>query len=266
MDESAQVDDMPDVSLIDNDMAQPTEATPSETPVETAAQEGTDTQEQPTEGTDNAAEGEQPPTPQEEAQQGTQDDEAAQRARNEAYAQRRIQERQRTRQNVAQQIDQAYGPKTEEDLVQEGYDPAQAQIEALRQEMQYERQKTQIAELNAGLQAEAVNVTHDFPLFDPNSKEFDAEFAKEVEESYKIASRLQVDDNGIVINAEVPLYDYYQRMATIYNRGTSRGQQQGQQEYQQMLARTENPGGSSSTSTGDSLEDLEARLADVVIS
>jgi hypothetical protein len=259
------VDDMPDVSLMDNDIAQPIEATPSETPAEQATQEGADTKEQPQEGEDNAPEGEQPPTQEEEAQQ-PQDDEAAIRARNEAYAQRRIQERQRTRQNVAQQIDQAYGPKTEEDLVQEGYDPAQAQIEALRQEMQYERQKTQIAELNAGLQAEAVNVTHDFPLFDQNSKEFDAEFAKEVEESYRIASRLQVDENGIVVNAEVPLYDYYQRMATIYNRGTSRGQQQGQQEYQQMLARTENPGGSSSTSSGDSLDELEARLADVVIS
>lgn len=262
-DNESPVDDMPDVSLMDNDIAPATDA-PSETPVEQAAQEGTDTPAEEAPADDKPTpEGEPQPAQEEQPQQ--QDDEAAIKARNEAYARQRIQERQRTKQTVEQQLDQTYGPKTEEQLVEEGLDPNQAQIEALRQEMQYERQRTQIAELNAGMQAEAVNVTHDFPVFDPNSKKFDPEFAKEVEESYRIAARLQTDDNGIVLNAEVPLYDYYQRMANIYNRGTSVGQQQGQQEYQQMLSRTENPGGSSSTNSSNSLDDLEARLADVVI-
>lgn len=260
MADTDQVDDIPDVSLMGDDIAPSTDETPSETPVENAENEGTDTQEESTEGSQETSEGEQEPEKQPE-----QDDAAAQKARNEAYARQRIQERQRTKQQIAQQLDQTYGPKSEDDLIEEGLDPAQAQIEALRQEMQYERQKTHIAELNAGLQSEAVNVTNDFPVFNPNSKDFDPEFAGIVEQQYKQAARLQLDDNGIVVNADVPLYDFYQQMATIYNRGTERGAQQGQQEYQQMMARTENPGGSSSTSKGDSLADLEERLGDVVI-
>lgn len=257
-----QVDDTPDVSLIDTDWKAPLNEEPSETPVENAEHEGTDTQEERTEETtDDKSEGEQEPTTEPE-----QDDAAAQKARNEAYARQRIAERQRTRQEVAKQLDQTYGPKTEDDLIEEGLDPAQAQIEALRQEMNYARQRTEIAELNAGLQAEAVNVTNDFPVFNPKSPDFDPEFAGIVEQQYKQAARLQLDDNGIVVNADVPLYDYYQQMATIYNRGTERGAKQGQQEYQQMMSRTENPGGSSSSSKGDSLQDLEDRIGDMVIS
>jgi DNA polymerase III gamma/tau subunit len=281
-DNTSPVDDMPDVSLVTNDIAPAPDATPSETPAEQAVQEGADTQEQPKEAEVNTAEGEQPPAEQQQEQQ-PQDDEAAIRARNEAFARQRIAERQRTRQAVEQQINQAYAPKTEEDLVNEGYDPAQAQIEALRQEMYYHQQKSQIAEMNAGLQSEAVNIANDFPIFrqflpgtertDPQTgyvtgtpnPEYDPEFTKMVQESYAQAARLQVDENNIILNAEVPLYDYYQRMATIYNRGTSRGQQQGQQEYQQMLSRSENPGGSSSTTNDNSLEALEERLGDMVI-
>jgi hypothetical protein len=185
-------------------------------------------------------------------------------------ARQRIQERQqqqRTKQAVAQQLDQTYGPKTEEQLVQEGYDQRDAQIEALRQEMTYKEQRTQIAELNAGMQVEAVNVTNDFPVFNPNSPDFDPEFTQMVEQQYKQAARLQTDENNIIVNAEVPLYDFYQQMAQIRSQGIARGEQRGQQAYQQMLSRTENPGGSSSTSNkGDeSLADLEARLGDAVI-
>jgi hypothetical protein len=61
------------------------------------------------------------------------------------------------------------------------------------------------------------------------------------------------------------LYDFYARKAISYQRAIERGQKQGQQEYQQMMSRTENPGGSSSTSKGDSLQDLEDRIGDMVI-
>lgn len=263
MDEN-QVDDTPDVSMIDTDFNAPLNPEPSETPVENAEHEGTDTQADETDGTEKTSEDEQPSVPEEQKTE-TDDEAAAQKARNEQYARQRIQERQRTRQNVEQQIEQAYGAKTEQELVEEGMTEQQAQIEALRQEMQFERQKSHIAELNAGLQAEAVNVTNDFPVFNPNSKDYDPEFAQIVESQYKAASRLQTDDNGIVINADVPLYDFYSQMNTIYNRGATKGQAQGQQEYQQMMSRTENPGGSSSTSKGDSLAEMEERFGDVVI-
>lgn len=188
-------------------------------------------------------------------------------------ARRAYQERQRTKQQVAQQLDQVYGPKTKEDLVEEGMDEAKAEVEALRQEMAFERQRATIAELNAGLQADAVNVLNDFTEFDPKpdatgkptNPDYDPEFTQQVQQAYNRAARLQTDENGIVLNAEVGLYDFYKQMHDIYQRGNSRGSEQGQAEALQMLSRTENPGTSSTKPTGDSLEEMEERLGDVVI-
>lgn len=257
-----QVDDMPDVSLMGDDIPASTDDTPSQSDEQAAP--GTETQdEQKNDAEEKPSEGNQEPAPEE--QKPETDDAAAIKARNEAYARQRIQERQRVKQQVERQVDQTYGPKTEEDLINEGYSEQQAQILALREEMNYKEQRTQIAELNAGLQVETVNVVNDFPVFNPNSEDYDKEFAEMVANQYKVAARLQTDENNIVINAEVPLYDFYQQMANIRSQAASKFQQQGQQQYQEMLARTENPGGSSSTSSGNSLDELEERLGDVVI-
>lgn len=186
------------------------------------------------------------------------------------------QQRQRNRDQIAQQLDQHYGPKTQDELVAEGIDQTQAGLEALRQEMAYKEERSRISELNAGMRTEAVEVTKAFPVFDKDAKDYDEAFAKDVEQAYKIASRLQTvqvtdpatgQPTEIITNADVPLYDFYQRMATIYNRGTSRGETQRQSDVQDMLARTENPGGSSSVNgpPAGSLEEMEARLGDVVI-
>lgn len=179
-------------------------------------------------------------------------------------------QRQQARSQFADAIDQNYGPKTEEDFVNEGLDPAQAQVEALRAEMQYKEQRTQIAELNAGLQSDAVNVMHDMPVFDPNSKSFDEAFTSQVESLYKTAARVQADENGLVLNAEVPLYDFYKQMYDVYSRGNTTGALSQAQANAAMTAAAEEPGGSSSTNKGpltpsDELAEMEARLGDVVI-
>jgi hypothetical protein len=254
--------DVEDVSLIDNQIAPKTDA-PSE-PADEGKEDAAATEDKPAEDAKpETSEGEQSP----EKPQETAPDETEQKRANEAAAARRVQERARTRNQVAQQLDQTYGPKTEDQLVEEGLSRQDAQIQALREEMQYQQQRTHIAEMNAGLQTEAVNVYNDFPVFNPESKDYDADFAQMVERQYATSARLQTDENGIVLNAEVPLYDFYQSMATIYNRGQSKGNQTAQADALEMLARTENVGGSSSTSgnSSDELSDLEERLADTVI-
>jgi hypothetical protein len=199
-----------------------------------------------------------------------------QRQADRTRAQQEFQNRQRTRQQVAQQLDQGYGPRSEEDLIEQGMEPQQASVEALRQEMAYKEQRAFVAELNANMQSDAVNASNDFPVFNPNSKDFDPDFTAEVDVLYRQAARLQtvqtgVDQSGkpieVITNAEVPLYDFYQRMAKVYSQGTTKGAQVGQQEMQQMISRTENPGGSSSTSgnSSDDLQSMEERLGNVVI-
>ncbi|HEX4774758.1 MAG TPA: hypothetical protein VH234_04545 [Candidatus Saccharimonadales bacterium] len=280
-DATAEIDDMPDIPLIGNPPAaddQPAETPPAEPAADKGkddaaatppAKDGEGQGDKPAEN--KPAEGEEkPPTDQpaktgEDGKPADTPKELTPEERQRAAAQA-FQQRQRARTQVAQQIDQVYAPKSEEDLVNEGMDQQSAQVEALRQEMLFKEQRTQIAELNATLRSEAVEAMHDMPVFDENSKNYDPAFTQQVQAAYLRASRLQADDNGIVLNAELPLYDFYKSMYDIYERGNTQGATQQQQDAAAMLANVENPGGSSSTSKGEeSLEDMEARLGDVVI-
>lgn len=254
-------EDVADVSLIDTPIEEPTDE-PSKAE-EQPKEDGSDAQDKPedakTEGEDT------PPTeqPKEEAQPPAED--TAEQAK--ARAQMEYQNRQRTRQQVQKQIDENYGPKTEEDFINEGVDPVQAKLEAMQSQLDYREQRAYIAELNAGMQAEAVNVFNDFPEFNPQSPDYDPEFAQMVEAQYQTAARLQTDETGLVTNADIPLYEFHERMHNIYSRGATKGQKQAQADTAQMLARTEDIGGSSSTNTskGDDLASLEERLGDMVI-
>jgi hypothetical protein len=185
-------------------------------------------------------------------------------------AYRAYQERRARQQAVEQQIDQVYAPKSQDELYQENIDQGlteeqaqyKAEVQALREEMQYAAQRTQIAELNASMQAEAVNALNDFSVFNPDSKDYDPEFSEMVQSRYQ--KTIQMDDNGLILAAQEPLYDYYKQMADIYNRGASKGTQQGQAEMQEMLAKTEAVGGGSQGSKGaETLEEMGERLADV---
>ena len=267
-----QEDDIADVSLIDTPDDVTTDTSESGNTAEEATNEGAATQ------TEEGEDSKSPDTDatkvdsEEESSEQQQQEQPSKEERDRAAA-RAWQERQRNRRQIENQLDETYGPKSAEDLQQEGLDPAQAQIEALRQEMAYREQRTQIAELNAGLIAEASEVMSDMPIFrelnpdgSPNP-DYDPQFAQFVENQYKMAARLETDDRGNIINAEVPIYDFYKSMYDTRQAAIARGQQIGQQTAQQMLSRTENPGGSSSTNgnQADDLEAMEERLGNVRI-
>lgn len=262
-------DNIPDVSLTEAlpDKTEPTAESQPSKPDEKPTQ-ATDAQDKPTEKADekepDAADTQAADDQEKKADEAEPADDKAERQRR---AQQEYQNRQRVRQQVAQQLDQFYGPKTAEQLVEEGLSQQDAQIQALREEMAYKEQRAQIAELNASMQAEAVNVFHDYPVFDPNSKDFDQEFTQQVEQAYKTAARFQVDDHGNIVNAEVPIYQFYQQMADIYSRGATKGNQQGQEAVLQTIARTDDVGGSTPTrgSGEKTLQELEDELGDVVL-
>lgn len=185
------------------------------------------------------------------------DDVAAKKRHNDEMAKQRIASQNRkTRQDVLKQVDENYAPKSEEEFVAEGLSAAEAKIEALRQEMQFRDTRNYIADLNTGLKNDAEIVIRDHPIYDESSPDYDPEFTKEVEEAYKIASRLQVDENGVVLNAEVPLGDFYSRMAKIRERGNVRGQVDGQKDALKMLSRTEPVGSTNTKSTEKSAADM----------
>ena len=263
--------DIEDVSLIDTPIAPATD--PASESADESQNQGADTEQDQSDSSGDANNDEakeSPDTNQEEGADKTQDEQPQQltKEQRDQAARQAYLERQRNRQQVEQQIDQQFGPSSAEELIAQGVDPQQANVEALRQEIAFSQERARVAELNAGMRAEAVEVFSDFPVFNPQSKDYDPDFAQMVEVQYKQAARVQTSDDGsIILNAEIPLYDYYQQMATIYNRGTSRGAEVGQQQMADQLSRTETLGGSSSTNgpAPGSLDELEHRLADVPI-
>lgn len=172
-------------------------------------------------------------------------------------------ERQRTRNDVTQKINQEYAPPSEQQLVEQGLSEQEARIEAKLQEVNFAQERSRVAELNAGMRDEAVQVQQQFDIFNPSSPNYDKEFTEQVGDNYKRDARVQ-QDGDMILNADVPLYDYYQQWYNSYNRGLSRGTQQAQANSEQMLARTENPGGSSSKTTGElSQEEFLAQYGDM---
>lgn len=273
--------DIPDVSLLDTPdvKAEQSDDKPGDT-ADNKPNEGADAKEE----SDDAKADESGDAEKTDEAKAAEGDESQEKDGNEQQpaptrqeaAQNAFRQRQRNREQIAQQLDTMYGPKTEEELIDQGVDPNQAPIESMRQELAYKEERTRISELNAGMRADAVEVTRDFPIFDEKSKEYDAEFAAQVAASYQQAARLQEMQIGtnpdgspitIISNADLSLYDHYQQMNNIYQRGTSRGARQMQSDNSAMMARTENPGGSSSANgpAAGSLEEMESRLGDVVI-
>lgn len=181
-------------------------------------------------------------------------------------ARQAYQERQRNRSEIAKQIDENYAPKSAEDFVaEEGISQEQAQIKALEARLSFNEQKNEVVQRTADLTYQSSEVLQTLPIFNPASPEYDPEFTNMVDQQYLQVSRFEADDHGNILNAEVPLIDFYKQMADIYSRGATKGSQQAQANAVQMLSRTEAVGGSSSANTSSDLDDLEARLGNVRI-
>lgn len=200
----------------------------------------------------------------EEPEKPSEDDEAARKRHNDEMAKQRIaQSNQKTRQEVLKKVDASYGPAEVEEPKLDGLSEAEAKIAQLqyqleqdRAQREFEKQRDFIADLNTGLKNDAELVMRDHPVYDEKSPSYDPTFTKEVEEAYKQAARLEIDENGIVVNAEVPLGEFYDRMAKIREGGIQRGEIQREKDKQTMESRTESTGSTNTKSTEKSPEDM----------
>ena len=264
-----QEDQTKDIKAVDT---APAEETPQE-PISDAekAQEKEPATEEPKTDEPNAeeseekvAEGESP----EEPAQPSEDDEAAKKARNAEMAKRRIDDKKKLQRQFAEAVDTNYAPKTKDEFVEEGFDEHKAEIEALRQEVQFDKTRTYLAELNSGLKVDAQQVLSDFSIFDEKSPDYDAEFAQKTQERYERIARLEktkLDDGSeIVTRAEEPLYDFFAEEVANYNRGKEQGQTVGQKETLKMMSRSESPQNNTKPNTDKSademtIEEMEAK-------
>lgn len=157
-----------------------------------------------------------------------------------------VAKRNELRQEVEQTNSQAYRTETPEELVEQGLSQEEAENEALRQEMQMREFNTHVADLNANLNLEALQVMQDFPVFDPDSSDYDSDFSAKVRTLYEQAAQPKVDRRtGLVVQSNIAPYEFYKAFAdTRTESGTQsrvEGQIEGQKAADKQLAAAETP-------------------------
>lgn len=137
---------------------------------------------------------------------------------------------------------EVYQPAAEDELTDQTnpetgqpYTSLEAKIEAMRQQQEMEKYNTQVAEAQLTIESESQRVLNDFPVFNPDSSEYDKELAEET--SQLLSSNLILDPNtNQVIGSHVSPYQLYKTVARAHQSSTVKGQIKGREETEQMLA------------------------------
>jgi hypothetical protein len=147
---------------------------------------------------------------------------------------------------LAREVEEAtarlYKPQSVEELEETGMSDVDARFEALRQEQAIDKYNSHVTALTSDINMEALQVTHDFPIFDPESSDYDPKFAEAVAKQYTKLSGLQTDPNtGYVTQANVLPYEFYKSYAEARNMGAQRGEINGKKAAQKQMNSAETP-------------------------
>lgn len=151
---------------------------------------------------------------------------------------------------------------TPEQLMEEGLDEQDAQIQAIihnqkidAQQRAFNEIQSDIAELQYGLKLDAMELARDYPVFDQDSDEFDQEFSDIAFEIYKEASGLEFNADGQPISTNMKMYPFMQKLAEIRNKGFEAGSKQRTLALNKQNAAVMESGGGNSSS-GDDTQDF----------
>lgn len=143
---------------------------------------------------------------------------------------------------IARRNAEFYKPLTEEQLIEAGATPEEAEVTAREENVKLREFNMQIAQVNTAMEGQAAQVMHDFPEFDPRSPEFNEDLWTEANELYKSVSGTKVDEKtGLIYDVAVLPYQIYQRIALTHRRGAESGQVKGQKSTEKMLQAAETP-------------------------
>lgn len=125
-----------------------------------------------------------------------------------------VSKRNELRADVEQTNAKAYRTETAEELQDQGLSPEEAEIEAQKQEMQMREFNTHVADLNAELNLQSLQVLQDFPIFDPDSDLFDEKLSARVRSLYEASAQPKIDQRtGLVIQSNIGPYEFYKAFA-----------------------------------------------------
>ena len=135
---------------------------------------------------------------------------------------------------------EVYKPQTAEELVEEGLTPELAEVRALKQELDVNAFNARVVEAQTSISDDAGRVLQDFPIFDPDSSEYQPDLAADAAESLE---RVLVKDpnTGQIIGSHLTPYQIYKPIADAYKRSSLKGQIQGQKATERMLSNVDSP-------------------------
>lgn len=157
----------------------------------------------------------------------------------------RVREREANKRVIEQSIDRAYQPQLVDELtnafIEQGYTQFEAEMlardERRNQQSQIQEARTQIAELNMQVETEAIQVMHEFPVFDPNSDSYDKDFAGRASALYERAADVQYDPKtNVIVSSKITPYQFYKELAEMRDSGVSQASIKAQKAAEQQLA------------------------------
>jgi hypothetical protein len=213
----------------DNPVIEKTEETPEQKAEEVEESEDTEEPE-----ADNQ---EEVPETQEEQPQG---DEKPLSPKAENRFQKLANENRELRETIEKLHAEVYRPQTAEELVDEGLSPEMAEVRALKQQLEVQEYNNRVVEAQTSLSRESAQVMQDFPMFDPESPEYQPDIAASAAEALEKA--LIVDPNtNQIIGSHLSPYQIYKPIADAYAKSRIEGQIKGQKDTEKMLANVEAP-------------------------
>lgn len=146
--------------------------------------------------------------------------------------------------NLQRAIEQGYQPATAEQLMEQGMSESDAKFAALESQVKLGDFSRQVAELNTTVESEAAQVLQDFPIFDPDSKDFNPQLSERVSELYEQAAGAQVDPRtNLLVGINVTPYHFFKTFAEMYQMASAKaqadGQVKGQQAADEQMARVD---------------------------
>jgi hypothetical protein len=162
-----------------------------------------------------------------------------------------VSKRNALKEEVEKKNSEVYQPATEDELTDqvnpetgENYTKLEAKIEEMRQSQELEKFNSQVAEAQLTIGSESERVLNDFPIFNPDSDQFDKELAEEA--AGLLEANLILDPNSNqVIGSNVSPYQLYKTLARASGISTAKGQMEGQKATEKMLANADTVGSTS---------------------
>ena len=160
-----------------------------------------------------------------------------------------VSQRNQLRAQVEEQNAQVYHVPSEEELQDqvnpetgEYYTTVEARLARMEQQQQLDKYNERIAEAQLTVSTEAQRALQDFPIFDSQSKEYNAEIAAQADQILQ-ANLVQDPNTGQIVGTRVSPYQLYKSFADVWQKSQTAGAVKGQKAAEQMLSRADTPSG-----------------------